>query len=151
VLSTAGGQDIFIARYSPDGALVWVKQAGGAGNDQTYDITALPDDSVVIAGFHGADATFGLGEANETLLPSAGGMDMALARFQADGSLAWAKRAGGPANNECGSGVAQRFDGRLVVIGSFGGTATFGADEPVETVLTGSGGMYTFFIALYAP
>jgi hypothetical protein len=80
-LISAGNNDIFIARYSPDGLLTWVKSAGGAGADRGHGITALTDNSTVVAGCFNGAATFGAGEPNGTFLISFGYFDIFIARF----------------------------------------------------------------------
>lgn len=38
ILTSAGGKDIFIAKYNPAGQLQWVRQAGGVSDDEGYAI-----------------------------------------------------------------------------------------------------------------
>ena len=95
VLLSDGNYDIFIARYNPDGTLEWSKRAGGTGNDYGVGCTLLSDNTVVITGWIRDLATFGQGESNETVLTSAGSDDIFIARYNSDGLLLWAKRAGG--------------------------------------------------------
>jgi hypothetical protein len=94
-------------------------------------------------------ATFGPGEPGETKLTSTGLSDLFVAKYKADGALAWARRAGGK-DNVSGSGVAVLSDGSAVVAGSFMISATFGPGEPGETILT-SPGSYEIFVAKYKP
>ena len=151
VLNSAGGADIFIARYFPDGTLRWAKSAGGTNSDWANGIAALSNGSMVVTGPFGfataGTAVFGQGEANETVLTSAGGPDIFIARYNPDGTLAWAKRAGGT-NKEMGCAVAAPGDNSIVVIGYFEGSATFGESEPNETVLSSAGDL-DVFIARY--
>ena len=149
VLVSAGGSDIFVARYNPDGTLAWAKHAGGTMDDYGYGITALSDDSTVVTGTYIGSATFGEGEANETLLVSEGGTDIFVACFNPGGTLVWAKRAGGTANNE-GFGITNLSDDSTVVTGYFSDSTTFGEGEPGETVLV-SDGHNDIFVARYNP
>jgi uncharacterized delta-60 repeat protein len=155
VLISAGGKDIFIARYNPDGTLAWAKRARGAsGNDEGYGITTLSDNSTVVTGFFEHSATFGPGEPNQTVLTSDGYRDIFIARYNPDGTLAWAKRAGGASGNawspETGYGITTLSDNSTVVTGSFLLDATFGPGEPNQTVLT-CDGYFDIFIARYNP
>ncbi|MCX6645304.1 MAG: PKD domain-containing protein [bacterium] len=156
VLTSAGYWDIFIARYNPDGALAWAKSAGGASGDSWdtecgFGITKLSDNSTVVTGSFCGSATFGPGEANQTVLTSAGGPDIFIARYNPDGTLAWAKRAGGgAANYDQGYGITTLSDNSTVVTGQFYGSATFGPGEPNQTDLTSAGGS-DIFIARYNP
>ena len=158
VLTTAYYSEVFIARYNPDGTLAWAKRAGGASDgffepDVGTGITTLSDNSTVVTGYFFGSATFGLGESNETVLTSAGGRDIFIARYNPYGTLAWAKRAGGAPGDyfsDQGSSITVLSDNSTVLTGHFGGSATFGPGEPNETVLT-SAGDYDIFIARFAP
>ncbi len=138
------GDDIFVARYNPDGTLAWVKSAGGPSSDEGNAITTLSDDSTVVTGSYHDSATFGEGEPNETVLVSGG---IFVARYNPDGTLAWAKRAGGGGD---GNGITTLSDDSTVVTGYFQGIATFGEGEPEETVLI-SEGAGDIFLARYNP
>jgi uncharacterized delta-60 repeat protein len=154
ILTSDGGEDIFIARYNPNGTLSWAKRAGGVAHDRGYGITTLSDNSTVVTGYFYGSATFGPFESNETVLTSAIEWDIFIARYNPDGTLAWAKRAGGSGDDR-GYGITRLSDNSTVVTGNFGyysgvGTATFGPDEPNQTVLTSAGGL-DIFIARFEP
>jgi len=149
VLVSAGIYDIYVARYQADGTLVWAKRAGGSDYDSPMGVAALTDGSSVVVGFSQLSAVFGPGESNETTLTSAGSGDICIARYGADGTLIWAKRAGGTANDVC-YGVAVSPDGSLFVAGSYYASAVFGPGELGETTLT-SAGDRDIFIARYYP
>jgi uncharacterized delta-60 repeat protein len=153
-LTDAGQYDIFIARYNPDdGTLIWAKSAGEHQFENSYGITTLSDDSIVVSGDFKYLTTFGPGEPNETALKSAGNWDIFIARYNPDGTLLWAKHAGGSGGYntgyECGHGITTLSDNSTVVTGCFYGSATFGECDPFETVLT-SAGVRDIFIARYA-
>ncbi|MBU1024220.1 hypothetical protein KKB99_08065, partial [bacterium] len=83
MLTSAGSEDIFVARYNPDGALTWAKRAGGSdGYDEGLGTTTLSDDSTVVTGYFSGTSTFGPDEPNETVLISAGYQDIFVARFE---------------------------------------------------------------------
>ena len=152
-LTSAGESDVFVAKYAPDGSLVWAKQAGGPSFDLSFGIaTDAAGNSVVAGGFRGM-ATFGSGEANETTLTSASGGDddAFVAKYAPDGSLLWAKQAGGTGSAR-GQGIATDAAGNSVVTGFFAGMATFGPGEVNETTLT-TNGLFDpdVFVAAYAP
>ena len=149
VLTSNENGDFFIARYNPDGTIVWAKSAGGTDQEWGSGITALSDDSIVVTGGFQSSATFGPGEPNETILTSAGYFDVFIARYNPDGSLVWVKRAGG-ASTEGGWEITMLSDDSTVVTGVFYESSTFGPGEPGETVLT-SAGERDFFIARFAP
>ena len=125
---TTYDKDILIARYNSDGTLAWVKQAGSPYDDIGYGITALSSDSTVVTGSFDDSAVFGKGEANETTLKAdaMGYTDMFVARYNANGTLAWAKSAGGP-GHDVGSAVSKLTDDSVVVSGWFEDSAKFGS------------------------
>jgi hypothetical protein len=147
-LVSGGLRDIFVARYNDDGSLAWAKSAGGVGQEGSWGITTFADGSCVAVGSFNEVATFGLGEDNETALTSAGGSDTFVARYNGDGTLAWAKRAGSTGATVARA-VSSMPDGGCAVTGRFENTATFGPGEPGQTMLT-SGGGNDAFIAHYA-
>jgi hypothetical protein len=154
-LNSAGQNDIFIARYDPNGALVWVKRVGAAGWETTFGITAFPDDSVVITGIFGWTVVFGQGEANQTTLVNYPNDGVFVARYNPDGTLRWAKAISGT-GRAYGMGVASCSDGSTYATGWFAGTYTFGSGEPNQTALTNTAGYNEFtyrdiYIAKYNP
>ncbi|MHC4663900.1 MAG: choice-of-anchor Q domain-containing protein, partial [Planctomycetota bacterium] len=133
-LISSGSGDVYIARYNSDGTLAWAKRAGGSGIDLVRAVVALSDGSCVITGYFDNTATFGPGDPDQTILSPAGWYDMYVARYNADGTLAWAKNAGGTHIEE-GKGITALSDNKVVVCGNFHETATFGPGEPGQTNL----------------
>src|SRR5262249_11311554 len=96
-LTPTGSAGGFLRHHNPPGPPLWAKSIHGDGYDVAFAVAATVDGGVVLTGrFDGSTVTAGEGEANQTTLTSGGGaFDLWIARYQADGSLAWAKRAGG--------------------------------------------------------
>ena len=118
-LTSDGSNDVFIAQYNGNGTLAWAKRAGGTEWETCRGITSLSDGSSVIAGGFAGAATFGEGEANETTLTAAGSvegsLDVFIARYGADGTLLWAKQAGGDASDIANH--VERFSDDSFVLG----------------------------------
>lgn len=57
-LKTRGSGDIFLAAFDPVGALLWVQQAGGKGNDSAYPLVFRAPDQLLMGGSFGAGALF---------------------------------------------------------------------------------------------
>ena len=138
----SASRDIFIARYNADGTLAWAKSAGGVDWDEGYGISSFSDGSSVVTGYFSGTATFGTGT---TLVSSSADYDIFIARYNADGTLAWAKSAGGT-DTDIGLGISTFFDGSSVVTGVFMGTATFGTGT---TLVSSSPNPEDIFIARY--
>jgi hypothetical protein len=59
ILKSAGFRDVFVAKYDTQGNLIWVKQAGGNGDDEDYAIAVDSAAKVTIVGTFTGNATFG--------------------------------------------------------------------------------------------
>jgi hypothetical protein len=141
-LTSSANSDVFVAKYDRRGTLVWAKQAGGdvAFPSNVFDVAdqgrsiAVDEggNSYVTGQFSGA-ATFGLGDANETVLVSAGNKDIFLVKYDPDGQLIWAAQAGGT-GYDLPASVAIDRRGRAYITGfTFSPVAVFGAGEANET------------------
>jgi hypothetical protein len=151
VLTSAAFFDIFVAKYAPDGTLLWATSAGSVSSDQGSSIATDPRGNSYVTGNFFYEATFGAGEANETVLTSAGDVDHTfVAKYAPDGTLLWATSIDGVSTDQGNSGNSIATDprGNGYVTGSFFGTATFGAGEANETVLT-SAEWSDVFVAKY--
>ncbi|MEE9423975.1 MAG: SBBP repeat-containing protein [Methylococcales bacterium] len=146
--SDNNSNDLFIAKYTTSGDLVWAKRAGGTDLDSGNGIAVDDSGNAYITGIFSDTATFGLGATDETMLSSDGFRDIFAAKYTADGELVWAKRAGGTGFDE-GNDIAVDDMGIAYVTGSFSDAATFGSGEANETTLT-SDGSRDIFVAKYA-
>ena len=81
----SGDGDVFVAKYASDGSFEWALQAGGSGaapfGDEGTGIAFDGQNGVFIAGYFAGSPTFGSGEANETVLASAGYDDDFVAKY----------------------------------------------------------------------
>jgi hypothetical protein len=57
-LTSAGGYDVFVAKYSSAGALLWARRLGGVGDDYGKGIAVASDGSVCTTGYFGGTADF---------------------------------------------------------------------------------------------
>jgi FlgD Ig-like domain len=99
-VTSAGNYDVFVAKYDANGNVIWVTRAGGTGVDDANNITIDATGASYITGVFAGTASFG-----STSLSSAGTEDMFAAKYDANGNLVWATRAGGTAHDE-GTDVA---------------------------------------------
>ncbi|RYU94081.1 Ig-like domain-containing protein [Emticicia agri] len=72
-LTSAGGQDIFIAKFSAYGAIIWLKKAGGTGHDQATGLALGAAGMIHATGYFEGMSQFG-----ESSLTSSGGSDFFL-------------------------------------------------------------------------
>jgi hypothetical protein len=142
-LSAVGGHDVFVAKYAPDGNLLWAKSAGGTHLTRGNSIATDHSGNSYVTGSALGTVRFGVGEVNETPL-SAGSF---VAKYARNGALLWARSAGG---GTTANGIALDHRGNSYVTGSFSGTAIFGVGEANETILSVASGSGAF-VAKYAP
>ncbi len=136
----AGKSDIFIAKYNPNGNVLWAKSAEGSNHDFGVGITTDTADNVYLTGyFQSPTLTFG-----NITLTNAGEEDAFIAKYSSNGSVLWAKEAGGSGSDK-GNGITTDATGNVYHTGIFSNTITFG-----NITLT-SVGNYDIFIAKYDP
>ncbi|WP_193172709.1 SBBP repeat-containing protein [Nisaea nitritireducens] len=144
-LTSAGGNDIFIAKYDSNGGLVWAKNLGGTGGDQGDSIQVDSSGNSYAAGNFQGTSDFDPSGVTQNLT-SAGGNDAFFAKYDSSGALVWAKNVGGTDYDAVNS-IQVDSSGNSYVTGIFQGTADFDPDAGV-TNLT-SAGLYDTFIAKY--
>jgi hypothetical protein len=121
-LTSAGNEDVFLAKYDPNGNALWARSGGGANGDLGYCVAADSSGNSYVSGSFSGPSTFG-----GTVLTGSG---MFVAKYDASGNLAWAQQNGGQA----GWGIGVDAAGNCYVAGFFEGSATFGT-----TPLTSAG------------
>ena len=115
-LTSAGGKDVFLVKYDSSGNLQWEKRAGGSGDDAAGALAIDPSGNLIIAGyFIGSTCIFGA-----TTLTNAGlaTTDGFLAKYTPTGSVVWANRVGGSADDKATS-VATDTAGNIYMGGYF--------------------------------
>jgi uncharacterized protein (AIM24 family) len=91
-LTSAGRSDAFIAMIDSNGAFRRAARAGGTSTDECEKMAVDRNGEIVIAGQFRGTASFG-----DQALTATGGANFFLARYRADGTVAWAHADGGPA------------------------------------------------------
>jgi hypothetical protein len=128
-LTSAGGQDGFLASFTRAGELRWARSFGGVGDDYANGVSADTDGNVYVTGSFAMEANVG----GPTPLASAGAGDVYITSFDQAGTFRWAKSFGS-GGNDLGIDVDARGQ-RVVVGGELGGNATLDG-----TPLAGSNG-----------
>jgi hypothetical protein len=120
ILTSRGGDDIYVAKYTPDNTLVWAVRMGspdprgtdGAATDIGSTIAIDGTGNAYVSGWFVGTADFGA-----TNLTSAGGRDGFVAKVNATGTVQWANRWG-TTGNDYGSGVGVDAAGNVYALGS---------------------------------
>jgi len=108
-----GSQDIFIAKYNPEGAFLWSFRAGGQSADFIMGLALDADQNLVITGYFYDEIYFG-----DTTLAAFGSSDIYLAKFDAGGNLLWVTAAGGSSSDQSRSASCDP-EGNILISGSF--------------------------------
>jgi hypothetical protein len=140
VLKSVGGVDLFIAKLDADGNHKWSKRFGDAADQTAGGIAADSVGNVFATGQFTGAIDFGDG-----LLTSAGGLDLFVAKLDANGNHLWSERFGSAYAYEYSNGLAIDGGDDVLLTGSFGGVIDFG-DGP----LTSAGGADLFVAKLDA-
>lgn len=133
-LSSAGNTDVFIAKFSRTGALLWAKRVGGKSSDYPVQVSVDRETGdAVVAGSFSVAATV-----DDQVLQGEGASDVFIVRFSSSGTLQWAL-AFGSAEDDVAAGVAVAPSGETFLTGHFSGRFMCG-----QTALTSAGGVDSF-------
>lgn len=136
-LTSAGSNDVFIAKYSADGTHLWSKRFGGTYEEWVASVTVDSSNNIIIAGyFEGNTSLGGLGLTNQ------GAQDIFVAKYGADGVHLWSKAFGSSAEEEAVAVAVDSAD-NVLLTGWFDGSVNFGG-----SALNSAGMSDTFLVKL---
>jgi hypothetical protein len=126
----AGGpnEEVFLAKYSPGGQLLWIKTITGKYSKTAGGVTTDAQGNIFFTGFFGHHNLHGNANFDGVELDTYGGIDIFLAKYFPDGRLDWVRQAGSAKDHDgrdYGSDVAAGADGSCVLTGMFIGNARF--------------------------
>ena len=117
-LLAAGGEDVFVARFSSDGEPIWALSGGSNVYDGVHDVSVDPEGNIAVCGFMFGSGSFFGG-------PTLTGTSVWLARITSDGDYSWSRAMPEAwVLNPCG--VASMPDGDVIYAGPFVGTISVG-------------------------
>ncbi|SHK35018.1 Por secretion system C-terminal sorting domain-containing protein [Hymenobacter psychrotolerans DSM 18569] len=130
---------VFLAKYDAAGNFLWVRQAGDDNYNRGMDLAVDNAGNVIISGYYSGTTLFA-----GNSFTSAGGEDIFLAKYTAQGDLVWVKSAGGPLDDSP-LHIKTDISNNIYLIGEFGSSALFGTVGAI-----GYGGQ-DGFLAKYSP
>lgn len=146
-LVSAGGSDIFLAKYSTNGAFLWARRAGGTSADAANAV-ATDGTNVYLTGSFNGTANFNTPSASgSNEVTTVGGTDMFIAAYNSSGTVQWIRR-GGSTGTDVGNGITIGLTG-VYVVGDFESTAHFNIAGVLGTTSLTSAGQSDIFIARY--
>jgi hypothetical protein len=119
-LSSSGGNDIYLVKFSPNGALLWSKRFGGFSDDSGMSISTDVVGNIFIGATIGGSIDFGGG-----ITGGGGGVDAALVKFESSGAFLWSRSISGASGDSIAT-VTCTSSGNVVVAGYATNNADFG-------------------------
>lgn len=137
-IASAGGEDILIAVFEPDGTPRWARRIGAAGGDRGQAIV-VDSTALYVCGLWAGTVNFGGGN-----VTAAGMWDVFIASYSmSDGSFRWLQRPGGAGADFCYDLALSPAGTTLAATGYYEGTVNFGTGNLVTA------GQREAFVATY--
>ncbi|HNW90219.1 MAG TPA: SBBP repeat-containing protein [Bacteroidales bacterium] len=144
-LTSAGSNDIFLAKYDPIGNLIFAKNMGGSSSDVGYSVAVDAAGYIYLTGYYEGTADFDPG-AGTAYLSSSGLTDCFFAKYDPSGNFVFVKKIGGPSHDYSLS-LALDASNNIYLTGNFWNTVDF--DPGPGTSNLSSAGIGDCFIAKY--
>lgn len=145
ILTTAGAEDAFVAKYDSSGNLIWAKNIGGTAFDYGFSIAVDASGNSYTTGSFRETVDFDPGPGTYTLTSFNASEDIFILKLDASGDFAWAAQMGGNSTDRPSS-VAIHASG-VYSTGFFSETSDFdpgtGTDE-----LTSNGSLDIYVLKL---
>lgn len=145
LLYGAGATDVFFAKYSPAGDLIFAKAISGYSTEVPNGMCIDGSGNIYLAGTFRGGTDFDPGAAYVGL-GSIGGTDVFFAKYNNAGNLIFAKSFGGTGNEE-GTGIAIDAALNIYLSGSFSGTVDF--DPDAQAIYYASNGLKDGFFSKF--
>jgi len=144
-LDSAGGTDIFLAKFGRSGELRWLIQAGGTGDDVGNDIAFDREQNIYLAGSFTDSATFpSVNGPSKTVTGAA--ETIFLAKYDPSGKLVWVQTGIGSfgGQNEAFGVAVDPAAGTVFITGRGQGDDTFSSSDGTQHTVPGVGSWHMF-------
>lgn len=108
-LSSTGGNDMLLAKFSSTGDVLWAKKAGSTGNEDPMSVKVDSNGDIYITGGFRNTAYF-----DAESIVSLDAQDVFLAKYDSDGNIIWAKNIGSGPNGDRAEGMV--IDNQNIII-----------------------------------
>ncbi len=122
-VSSLGEEDIFLAKLSEDGDIIWIRKAGGKLGDVASGLTFDNFGNILLTGAFRDTAYF-----NTDSLISYDNRDAFIASYAPNGDLNWVKNALKGTANQYGQDIISDSKGNIILAGSFKNSVIIDAD-----------------------
>ena len=143
-ITNAGIENIFLAKYDPNGNALWAKSTGGSYHDWAYSVAMDNSGNIYLTGVF-RSPTISFGSISLTNADNTGNTtDLFIAKYDTNGDVLWARRDGGTGYDWALS-VSVDPTNKVLVSGSFNSSIlSFGSINLTNTSLYGD-----IFLAKY--
>lgn len=146
-LTSNGGYDAYLIRYTAAGNLSSGQSIGAAGNDAINSVDVDNNGNLFSTGYFNGTVDFNVNPGVTSNLTSAGGNEAFIAKHAVNGAYQWAHKIGGASND---LGLCVRTDGADVLVGGYyQGNVDFDPSSAVNASNAHSSSQYNGFIAKY--
>lgn len=136
MLTSAGQTDIYIQKLDSLGNFIWAERFGGSSSwgEWAQGINIDQSGNVLICGVFSGTVDFDAGPGVATLTGLSSGYDSFVAKYNSAGNYMWAKRMGGPGQNNWAKGICSDTNGFVYVTGRADGSGDFDPGPAIYTL-----------------
>ncbi|HAS44309.1 MAG TPA: hypothetical protein DCS93_27780 [Microscillaceae bacterium] len=149
-LTSAGSDDVFLAKYTTNGEYQWAFRIGGSQGDFGGNLVLDSQGDIYLAGaFRGANVDFDPGTGTQNLSAVGSSNSMFVAKYSSDGAYQWVFRVGAATDFKAVTVNGLAFNtttNELIVVGEHNGVADYDPGSNTANLDEANG---TVFIAKY--
>jgi len=130
ILSDSLSQDVFVAKFTVEGTLLWIRAYGGSGIENVTGLSVTASGDIWIAGQFSGTARFGSHTFNSTEFFNSGqqGYDIYMTKISGNGDVITARTIESPENDRV-TGLASDLSGNLFMTLHASGLITAGSQQ----------------------
>lgn len=148
-VSSGGGNDIFVAKYTANGNYQWAFAIGKTGADVGNGIAVDASGNCYVTGnFSGSNVSFNPAAGTALLSSSGGSSDAFVAKYSTNGLYQWAFTIGNT-GADIGWGVAVDMNSDVYITGNFSGTNVDFDPASTTATISSNSGSSDIYVAKY--
>lgn len=112
----------FVAKYNPDGQLIWVRSITGSATKVVNDLSLDAEDNIYLTGYFNDSLMV-----EDLVLIAQGGEDAFVLKMESNGNPSWGMRYGNSGTIRPKK-IETTSSGKIIIAGDLTGNVTFGSD-----------------------